>query len=169
MPITRYEEAQLIIEDAHTGHDYAVDILEAHQLAATLRKKRFSAGSVDFATPEAKVILNEEDEPVDLALVLGRHHCIRIEAGFGIFFKGGHHAANLRRQVSRHILGKSPDARATGQEARPGRFHICSKGRDRSHARNNNPSHQHLYQFGSPPNFAGPSSSDCRTYSRVNW
>ena len=83
----------------------------------------------------------KENEPVYLALILRRQDGIRIEAGFGVFFQGGNHPADLRRQVSHHIVRKPPDARATGQQTRPGRFDIGSKGRDRSHACDNNPSH----------------------------
>ena len=70
----------------------------------------------------------EEDEPVYLALVLRSQDGIRIETGFGVFFQGGNHPSDLRREVSHHIVRKPPDARATGQEARPGRVDIGSKG-----------------------------------------
>jgi hypothetical protein len=87
----------------------------------------------------------EEDESVYLAL-FGQDG-IRIKR-FGVFFQGGNNPSDFRREVSHHIVRKPPDARATGQEARPGRFDIGSKGRDRSHACNNNPSHLSSYQFG---------------------
>ena len=46
----------------------------------------------------------EEDEPVYLALVLRRKDGIRIEASVGVFFQGGNYSADLRRQVTHHII-----------------------------------------------------------------
>jgi hypothetical protein len=47
----------------------------------------------------------------------------------------------LRQHVAMSLIRKPPDARATGQKTRPGRLDIGGKGRDRSHACNDNPSH----------------------------
>ena len=58
----------------------------------------------------------EENEPINLALILGRKDGVRIEARVGVFFQRRHHTADLRGQVLHHIVRKSADARAAGQE-----------------------------------------------------
>ena len=59
-----YEEAQQVLDEG--GHELADELAMAGKLARTLTKKRMRAGSVDFDTPEVKVILNAEGEPVDI-------------------------------------------------------------------------------------------------------
>ncbi len=57
-----YEEVQKIIE----GEDgeFREDVLQLHQLAQTLRKKRHKEGSIEFSTPEVKFELDEDGIPV---------------------------------------------------------------------------------------------------------
>ena len=89
----------------------------------------------------------KENEPVYLALILRRQDGIRIETSVRIFIQRGHHPTDLRRQVSHHIVRKPADARATGQETRPGRFDTRSEWRDRSKTSDNNPSHLSSCRF----------------------
>lgn len=56
-----YEEAQQVLD---TGQgDFAEELLALNKLARTLRKKRISAGSINFITPEVKFILDSQGVP----------------------------------------------------------------------------------------------------------
>ncbi|MGE5362952.1 MAG: ribonuclease R [Bacteroidota bacterium] len=56
-----YEEAQQVL-DSGEG-DFAEELLALNKLARTLRKKRISAGSINFITPEVKFILDSQGVP----------------------------------------------------------------------------------------------------------
>lgn len=59
-----YEEAQQII-DTEEG-DNVEPILSLHRLAQQLRKRRFSAGAINFQSLEVAFALDEEGRPVDV-------------------------------------------------------------------------------------------------------
>ncbi len=60
-----YEEAEQLLEGT-VDHPLATDIRHAGALAKKLTDARFREGSVDFDTPESRVVLDEEGEPVDI-------------------------------------------------------------------------------------------------------
>lgn len=59
-----YEEAQKII-DSGNG-DFAEDVLQLHELATKLRKRRFDEGSIAFEQAEVKFRLNENGVPMSV-------------------------------------------------------------------------------------------------------
>lgn len=65
-----YEDAQALIDGAGAEDGNPADLRGALRdlslVAGRVRKERQDAGAVDFAIPEAKVILDEDGEPVDI-------------------------------------------------------------------------------------------------------
>jgi ribonuclease R len=65
-----YEEAQDFLDGVPVNDPDSVAVLSALRdlsaVAAGVRKGREEAGAVDFAIPEAKVILDEEGEPIEI-------------------------------------------------------------------------------------------------------
>lgn len=62
-----YEEVQEILDgEAAPGSALDQTLLEMNRLAHTLTRRRLRNGSLDFDTPEVKVILNEQGVPVDI-------------------------------------------------------------------------------------------------------
>lgn len=65
-----YEEAQDFLDGVPVNDSDSVAVLSALRdlsaVAAGVRKGREEAGAVDFAIPEAKVILDEEGEPIEI-------------------------------------------------------------------------------------------------------
>ena len=65
-----YEEAQELLNGVPVNDRDSVDVLAALRdlsaVAARVRKGRDEAGAVDFAIPEAKVILDEDGEPIEI-------------------------------------------------------------------------------------------------------
>lgn len=59
-----YEEVQQVIESGEG--DYADEIKYLNEVAHSLRKDRFSKGSVNFEAPEVRFRLDETGKPVDL-------------------------------------------------------------------------------------------------------
>lgn len=59
-----YEQAQSIIEEQKGP--LCKEILQIHDLATILRKKRFASGAINFERPEMKVIIDESGKPVDV-------------------------------------------------------------------------------------------------------
>ena len=62
-----YDEVQKII-DAGEG-DFVETLTNMRNLSQKLRRKRIAEGSLDFETPEAKVILDEKGRPVEVRRV----------------------------------------------------------------------------------------------------
>lgn len=61
-----YEEAQDFIDGGYPDDPIAAHVVRAARLSRTLTKKRMREGSVDFNTPEIKVLLDEEGVPVEV-------------------------------------------------------------------------------------------------------
>lgn len=63
-----YPEALAVLEGRGSTSDAEVDamLLQAHELAQLLRRKRFEAGSLNLDMPELHVITNDDGEPVDV-------------------------------------------------------------------------------------------------------
>ncbi|MEM9998394.1 MAG: VacB/RNase II family 3'-5' exoribonuclease, partial [Bacteroidota bacterium] len=61
-----YEEAQQILDGGIQDHLVKDEVLLAGKLARTLTKKRLREGSIDFDTPEVRIILNDAGEPIDI-------------------------------------------------------------------------------------------------------
>lgn len=61
-----YEQAQELIDGKNHEHFLFNDLQRAQQLARTLTRNRYQEGSVDFDTPEIKVILDEKGHPIRL-------------------------------------------------------------------------------------------------------
>jgi ribonuclease R len=64
-----YEEVQSFFKDSGTAPKVkrvAGSLMVARELAGILSKKRFAEGSLDFDLPEAKIILNEKGEVLEL-------------------------------------------------------------------------------------------------------
>ncbi|MEO1074750.1 MAG: ribonuclease R [Bacteroidota bacterium] len=61
-----YEEAQQILDGGIQEHQVKDEVLLAGKLARTLTRKRLREGSIDFDTPEVRIILNEAGTPIDI-------------------------------------------------------------------------------------------------------
>lgn len=61
-----YEDAEKLLTDPKATHAFAKDVRRAGELAAHLTKRRMAEGSIDFDTPEIKVILDEEGTPIEI-------------------------------------------------------------------------------------------------------
>ncbi|MDX1531147.1 MAG: ribonuclease R [Rhodothermales bacterium] len=61
-----YDDAQQIIDGGTQDHPLKDDVLLAAKLARTLTKKRKRQGSIDFDTPEVRVVLDDKGSPVDI-------------------------------------------------------------------------------------------------------
>ncbi len=65
-----YEDAQELLDASAAPEKNSVAVTEAlrtlSEVAATVRARREKAGAVDFAIPEAKVILDDAGEPVEI-------------------------------------------------------------------------------------------------------
>lgn len=62
-----YEEVQDII-DRKATHEFEELILTLHQLAQTLRNRRYLKGGIDFENPELRFIIDENYEPVNVVI-----------------------------------------------------------------------------------------------------
>lgn len=63
-----YAQALAVLEERGTTGDAECDamLLEAHKLAALLRKRRFEAGALDLDMPELRLITDEHGTPTDV-------------------------------------------------------------------------------------------------------
>jgi ribonuclease R len=61
-----YEDAEKLLTDPKATHALARDVRRAGELAARLTKRRMKDGSIDFDTPEIKIILDEEGTPIEI-------------------------------------------------------------------------------------------------------
>lgn len=66
-----YEQVQAILEGEETvSPEVDAAVRDLHQMAARLRERRRSRGSLDFDLPEARVVLDEEGIPIDIQRVV---------------------------------------------------------------------------------------------------
>lgn len=61
-----YEEAQRLIDGEEPDDEVAHAIRRAAGIAAGLTARRMAAGSVDFDTPEVRVVLDDQGKPVEI-------------------------------------------------------------------------------------------------------
>ncbi len=116
-----YDEAQGFIDGGYADDPVAAHVVRAARLSRTLTKKRMREGSVDFNTPEIKVLLDEEGVPTDI-VHKKRKRANRLIEEFMLL---------ANQTVARHIgasgqRGKS-GRNGDGQKAKPFVYRIHDK------------------------------------------
>ena len=74
-----YQEVQDILDNKRSRARNAGILREMHKLSRLLRKKRFTAGSIDFDTPEVKFKLDKNGKPTEIIPVKRQHSNEMIE------------------------------------------------------------------------------------------